>query len=184
MSMERRMLGRVALAVLALAAARPAAAADRPLKDFFGEYAGQTISGAADELSARDLSVSIEPWKADGFTVKWTTVIRGRDGVRRQSYSINFQPSPRPGIYGSAMRADMFGGQAPLDPLKGEPYVWARIDGDRLDVYSLMITDDGGYEIQLFDRRLTADGMDLTFSRVRDGETLREINGTLKRVRS
>jgi hypothetical protein len=188
MALQRRIFGRLLLASLALAAARPAplaaATADRPLGDFFGEYAGESISETDDGLSARDLSVTIKPWRSAGFTVEWTTVIRAGGGTRRQSYSIDFQPSPRPGIYGSAMRNDLFGGEAPLDPLKGEPYVWARIDGDTLTVYSLLITDDGGYEIQQFDRTLTEGGMRLAFTRVRDGEKLRTINGTLKRVRS
>jgi hypothetical protein len=188
MTPHRRTFGRLLLASLALAAAGPAplaaAAVDRPPKDFFGEYEGESISETEDGLSARDLSVKIEPWRGQGFTVDWTTVIHAAGGTRRQSYSIDFQPSPRAGIYGSAMRKDLFGGKAPLDPLKGEPYVWARIDGDTLTVYSLLITEEGGYEIQEFDRTLTEGGMRLDFTRIRDGEKLRTIKGTLKRVRS
>jgi hypothetical protein len=182
--MKRTMFGWLIVAALTLAAAWPGplAAADRPLRDFFGEYVGQSISGAEEGLTARDLNVVIKPWKERGFTLDWTTVIHARSGTRRQSYSINFQPSPRPGIYGSAMRNDMFGGEAPLDPLKGGPYVWARIDGDTLTVNSMTITDEGGYEIQTFNRTLTPQGMQLSFSRVRNGETLREIDGVLKRV--
>lgn len=182
--MKRTMFGWLIVAALALAATcpRPLLAADRPLADFFGTYAGQSISETADGLSPRDLNVAIKPWKKDGFTLDWTTVIHARDGTRRQSYSINFQPSPRPGIYSSAMRNDMFGGEAPLDPLKGGPFVWARIDGGTLTVNSLTITDEGGYEIQTFGRTLTPDGMRLRFSRVRNGETLREIDGVLRRV--
>jgi len=46
----------------------------------------------------------------------------------------------------------------------------------------LVITDEGGYEIQVYDRTLIAEGMSLRFSRVRDGKVLKQINGTLERV--
>jgi hypothetical protein len=80
------------------------------------------------------------------------------------------------------MHRDVFGYSGPLDPLKGEPYVWARIAGSTLTVYTLRIIDDGGYEIQTFDRTLTSDGLDLRFSRQRDGKVLQPITGTLKRI--
>ena len=28
------------------------------------------------------------------------------------------------------MRADVFGNAVPLDPLAGDPYMWARLEGD------------------------------------------------------
>ena len=46
----------------------------------------------------------------------------------------------------------MFGHQVPLDPLKGDPYVWCRIVGRVLTLYSLQITDDGGYDLQIYER--------------------------------
>jgi hypothetical protein len=182
-----RMVLRVILAfgLMFAIAARPGRAADSPLQDFFGHYAGRTISEAGAGLSERDLNVAIRPWqKGKGFTLEWTTVIRRRaDETRRQSYSINFQPSARPSIYGAAMRSDMFGGQGALDPLKGDPYVWARIDEDTLTVHSLLITEEGGYEMQVVDRTLTPEGgLRLTFSRIRDGHPLKVIHGTLQRI--
>ena len=69
-----------------------------------------------------------------------------------------------------------------LNPLKGDPYVWARQEGGTLTVYAMVITEDGSYEMQQYDRKLTEDGLDLAFSRIRDGEQLKVIKGTLKRV--
>ena len=79
------------------------------------------------------------------------------------------------------MRRDAFGHSEPLDPLKGEPYVWADIEGPTLRVHALLITDDGGYEMQVYRRTLTADGMTLEFSRNRNGKELKTIYGNLQR---
>jgi len=45
------------------------------------------------------------------------------------------------------MRKDVFGNRALNDPLKGEPYVWARMRGDTLTVYALIVTPDGSYDM-------------------------------------
>jgi hypothetical protein len=79
------------------------------------------------------------------------------------------------------MHRDTFGHAEPLDPLKGEPYVWAGISGPTLTVHALLITNDGGYEIQVYRRTLTADGMALTFSRNRNGRELKTVYGVLGR---
>jgi len=159
-----------------------AAAEGRPIKDFFGQYIGRTISVMGEGLSSRDLNVAIKPHKK-GFTLDWTTVTRKADGTTKsKSYSINFQGTNRAGIYASAMRNDVFGNAVPLDPLKGDPYVWAGIDGETLTVHAMLITDDGGYEMQVYDRTLTEDGMLLRFSRIRDGQQLKLITGTLKKI--
>lgn len=159
-----------------------AAADAAPIEAFFGDYVGRTISSDEGGLSKRDLSVSIHP-ENGGFTVDWTTIIHKPGGkAKRKAYSIDFRPSGRQNIYAAAMKSNMFGGRVPLDPMKGEPYVWARIAGDTLTVSALLITDDGGYEIQVYDRTLTDTGLALRFSRVRDGRRLKLVTGTLSRV--
>jgi hypothetical protein len=50
-----------------------------------------------------------------------------------------------------------------------------------MTVYALHVIDDGSYEIQVSERRLTDDGMALTFTRTRRGEILKTITGVLKR---
>ena len=47
----------------------------------------------------------------------------------------------------------------------------------------MMVTGDGGYEMQVYDRTLTATGLDLTFSRIRDGEQFKLIKGALTKVK-
>ncbi len=164
--------------LLTLGAGQAVAAAIDP---FLGNYTGRTISSGEDGLSERDLAVTIE--KLDkGFRVAWTTVSQRPDGsLKRKAYRIDFKPSVRPSIYSSSMRKNKFGRSVPLDPLKGEPYVWAKIEGRTLTVYALLITDQGGYEMQVYRRTLSAQGLELSFNRFRDGQRLKAIEGTLVR---
>jgi hypothetical protein len=169
----------IALALIALPAP---SRADNSYQKFVGEYLGEGISDEGGHLDNRDLAVEIKP-SADGFILTWVSVTHKENGtLKRKSYSVHFKPKGKSGLYGSAMRKDMFGNQVPMDPLEGDPYVWARISGDTLFVYALLITDEGGYEMQVYERTLTADGMELVYSRVRDGGVMRTVRGTLKRV--
>jgi hypothetical protein len=172
----------VAVLIAITCRAQPASADDASIADFFGSYAGNAISSSEDGLQKRDLSVRIKDAGDGRFIVDWITFTRKKDGRRkRKNYSITFRSTPREGIFGSAMRVDKFGGAVPLDPIKGDPYVWARLRGRTLSVYALIITDDGGYEMQVYDRTLSDEGLELRFSRIRDGNQLKLIKGTLVR---
>jgi hypothetical protein len=150
---------------------------------FLGTYAGEAVSASGEEFDKRDISVEITS-EGKGFKVKWTVVIkRGRDRPRREERTIAFLPAKRPDVFSSAMRTDQFGNAVPLDPLSGEPYIWARIDGSKLWMYALFVTETGGYEMQTYERTLVPGGMELRYARVRDGEVLRTVTGKLKKVR-
>ena len=171
------------LAVSVLLGAAAAEAQDSGIQRFFGSYAGEAVSESGDELDKRDISAEITP-QGKGFKVKWTVVIkRGSDKPRRVEYNIAFSPSKRPDIYSSQMRTDVFGNAVPLDPLAGDPYIWARIDGNKFWMYALFVTETGGYEMQTYERTLVPGGMDLRYSRVRDGEVLRTVIGKLKKTK-
>lgn len=149
---------------------------------FFGDYEGEAISATDGELEQRDLRVSIDPIDG-GFSVNWVVVTTKTGGkVKRKEYTVNFKPSGREKIYRSAMRTNVFGQAVPLDPMKGDPYVWARIDGEALRVHALIIREDGGYELQVYNRVLIPSGLELSYSRIRDGEVLRTVTGTLRRL--
>jgi hypothetical protein len=153
------------------------------LQKFFGNYTGQSISLADQGLSERDLAVTIKPYQNEGFSLDWTTITKRPDGTtKHQSYSVAFEPTSRHGIFRAAQRRNMFGHFTPLDPMAGEPYIWAHLSDDTLTVQALLITEDGGYEIQTYERRLAPHGLDLTFSRVADGKVLKTISGVLRRV--
>ena len=153
------------------------------LQKFFGNYVGQSISLADQGLSERDLAVTIKPYHEQGFSLDWTTITKRPEGkTKHQSYSVAFEPTSRPGIFRAAQRRNMFGHFVPLDPMAGEPYLWAHLGDGEVTVQMLLINDDGGYEIQTYERRLAPYGLDLTFSRVRDGKVLKTIDAVLKRV--
>ncbi|MEM7254392.1 MAG: hypothetical protein AAF493_23480 [Pseudomonadota bacterium] len=177
--MHRSMIGWLAAAMMI---PTTAVAGDSPWARFFGTYAGRGDTTVDGELTARDLSVKIQK-APKGFSVSWTTVIRKVDGrIKRKDYTIRFVPTQDQHLYSSAMRVNMFGKAVPLDPMKGEPYVWATLKGDTLTVHALELTDTYGYEMQVYERRLTDDGLALKFSRVRDGERLRDVHASLVRI--
>ena len=136
-----------ALVVLtAIAWSAAAQAQDKQISAFFGGYEGNSISSTEQGLSQRDLSVSIQP-KDEGFSLKWTTITYKTAGeAKPKAYSIDFRSSAHPNNFASKMRKTKFGGSVPLDPLKGEPYVWSRLHISTLTVHALMITSDSGYE--------------------------------------
>ena len=174
--------GLVLAAILTIASATTSLGDTGILQKFFGNYTGQSISLADQGLSERDLAVTIKPYQNEGFSLDWTTITKRPDGKsKHQSYAVAFEPTPRAGIYRAAQRRNMFGHFMPLDPMAGEPYLWAHLSNDTLTVQALIITEDGGYEIQTYERRLAPHGLDLTFSRVADGKILKTINGVLRK---
>ncbi|MDH3377556.1 MAG: hypothetical protein OEQ39_11455 [Gammaproteobacteria bacterium] len=151
---------------------------------FIGEYTGQAKVEVDGVEHNRDLKVSIAHTKG-GFNVTWdTTKIKASGKSKTKSYSINFVSSPRPNVFASAMKVNVFGGHVALDPMQGDPYVWARIEGPTLTVYALHILDDGGYEMQVYDRTIAEGGLELRFSRIRNGTSLRDIRASLGRIGS
>jgi hypothetical protein len=145
---------------------------------FLGRYSGQTVFASNKGLTLRDLDVVITR-DAEGFAVGWTTVTQKPSGkVTRKNYITAFRPTEKQGVY---LPANQVQGVR-LDPLKGDPRVWARVKGDTLSVYAVIITEDGGYEMQTYDRKLVPGGMELNFSRVRDGKELKGIRAHLEVV--
>ena len=125
---------------------------------------------AGKDLSARDINVTISAAKY-GFNISWSTVSYRKSGkAKRKAYSIDFRKTKRDNIFQSSMRKNVFGKWVPNDPIKGDPYVWVRI------------TADAGYDMQIDNRTLTANGPTLEFTRFLEGEKLKTITGELKRV--
>ncbi len=154
------------------------------INPFLGKFEGEAIS-ADDEKGTRFLSVHI--WKTDegSFHLDWETIAKKEDGREKiTSHSVEFKPSNREGIYGSAMRKNLFGKWEPLNPLMGDPYLWAKVKDDVFIVYAMMITEDGGYEMQQYNRKMIDDQtMELVFYRIKDGKPLVNIEGFLRRIR-
>jgi len=156
--------------------------AQADISRFVGEYSGTATMTSVDGSSeTRDMSVAITETK-DGFHVAWQSVSHKAGGRKKtKSYEVDFMPSDRPGIYAAAMQRNGFGHAVQLDPMKGEPYVWGRITGDTLTVFSLFLDETGGYELQQFDRTLAEGGLELEYSVVRNGTPQRSIRSFLQR---
>ncbi len=151
---------------------------------FAGSYEGAAEVTAADGTKIpRDMSVEIKATKDNGFVVNWTSVTTRTDGRRKEkSYSVEFVPSGRPAVFAAAQQRNVFGHQVQLDPMKGEPYVWARLIGDTMTVYSLFVAEDGGYSLQQYDRTLADGGLQLRFQTVQDGIIARAVETFLTKV--
>ncbi len=149
---------------------------------FVGDYVGSANVVDADGTSVpRDMSVSIQETD-HGFNVSWKTVTYKADGrVKERAFSVDFRPSARDHIYSAAMKRNVFGHEVPLDPMKGEPFVWGRIVGDTLTVFSLFIDHEGEYELQQYDRTLAEGGLNLSFSRFSDGREARSVDTFLEK---
>ncbi len=127
--MYRWLIAVAAFVTFGLALAPPLAAADAaPIETFFGTFKGSGIAENSDSLffgvTVRDFDVEIGS-NSTGFKVSWTAIIRGggdpaKPNVRRKTLSLSFAPSSR---------ANVFGAVDTEDPMSGEPFAWARIDG-------------------------------------------------------
>ena len=172
----------VACFAVAMVGGGPAAVAeDLLIAAFAGHFTGTGI--AKDEVSKdfdetiRDLDVIITP-DGEGFAMSWATILR-QDGdpydptIRQNHHALFFDPRDR---------ANVFQGGVEIDPLAGWPFIWARIEDRTLTVYSLLVHDDGSYEIQTYARTLSDAGMELYFTRVRDGQLVRSVRGTMVKI--
>ncbi len=179
---SRSALPHLSMALMVLILALAAQVARAEIAPFVGSYTGSAEMERADGTKQqRDLSVEITENKKS-FNVQWTTVTYKSGGrTKEKSYDIEFVATDRDGVYAAAQKKNVFGHEVQLDPMKGEPYVWARIVGDTLTVYSLFVDDDGGYEIQQFDRTLAEGGLNLDFNRLRNGEKQSTVSSFLKK---
>ena len=173
---ERIGLGAAVVAHAALAQDR-----NVDIAAFYGQWSGTGVSESAISLyfrlTTRDLDVEVRP-SGPGFELSWTTVQRQRGDPtnptpERKATVIRFAPTGRPSIWRAAGSSD---------PLLDERYAWARIKGQTLTVHTLVIREDGGYDMQVYNRTLTPLGMELEFVAFRDGEERRNASGRLVKV--
>lgn len=171
----------LALVLLALPFAGAGAQDTVSISAFYGKWSGSGVSESNVSLyfrlTSRDLDVSIAP-EGDGFVVNWTTVQRQRGAPEnptpeRKSSVLQFVATDRPNVWRATGSSD---------PLLDERYAWARLRGQTLTVHTLAIAEDGGYEMQVYDRTLSPLGMNLDFVAFRNGEERRTAMGRLVKV--
>ncbi|MCW5771444.1 MAG: hypothetical protein KIT16_07420 [Rhodospirillaceae bacterium] len=146
------------------------------IKAFYGHFKGEGIAKNRDNLdfsrTMRDLDTIIEPDGDTGFSVKWSTVIRDGEGGRKIDNALRFVPSGKANVF-KAVDAG--------DPIVKGYYAWARLENRILTVNVIEVGEDGQGRWQVYERRLTGDGMELTFRRLDPSGALRIVSGKLKR---
>ncbi len=151
------------------------------IEPYLGEYKGHTEYEEDGQKKKRDLSVEITETD-EGFNVSWeVTTIKASGKSKTKDYSIDFEPTKRQHVFQAAQKTNVFGGKEPLDPMKGEPYVWSRIAEGTLTLFALLINDDGGYELLIYDRSLADKGLDLKFTRIKNGNEQKTITSLLEK---
>ncbi|OIQ43955.1 MAG: hypothetical protein BM558_09745 [Roseobacter sp. MedPE-SW] len=168
--------------ILALFFGSAARASAHDISDFWGSYAGSVeVINSDGGTDLRDLSVVLTR-TSKGFVVQWSTVTEKGDGRRKEkTYTVEFIQSDRTGIYSAAMQRNVFGHEVQQDPMKGQPYVWARLSHETLTVFSMFIHENGDYEMQQYDRSLTPEGLSLIFTAHINGRPVRQIEAELLR---
>ncbi len=180
------MLRKAICFALAILAAMAVPAVCQTIDPFVGRFEGKSTATSGDDKTQRDLTVIVTKGEdGKGFTVEWKTVIHGRGGGDDERHEkVRFIATKRPSIYSAGSRMDMFGKLVPIDPILGDAYYWARIREQTISVFNILITEDGGYEMQVFHRTLRPDGgMTVEFRRSRDGAEMRTVTGELRRIK-
>jgi hypothetical protein len=177
------------LLVLGLACAPTSGSSAASLEPFFGTYVG--VAEVNDlqngDIRERDMDIVIEPHGEGGFKIHWVNVTlvdgeRAVPGVERRVQTVLFEPAEDHDFFVEVQENNPFRERAETRPMRGDPVRWASLDDQGLHVYSFVVLEDGRYELQIYDRRLTDIGIDIQFQRIVDGEVVRRITGTTARA--
>lgn len=187
MAREKQLLwamARVLAIVLLIVAPAAASAQDATIKEFFGTFIGNALIKGDNEF--RDIIVAIEPAR-NGFSIYTSTVIRkgplrAVPNVRWRSETQRFVQSDKPHLFEPLIRESTFTRRREPDLFGGDSVAWASIRGNTLGVYAADVLEDGHYELRVFERTLTDLGLDLRFTRYRDGVIVRQLEGILARA--
>lgn len=160
----------------------PALARNAAVEKFLGTYEGTSETTPDGEKQPRKLNVTIKPYGKNGFSIDWkTTQYKASGRVKKSGLSVNFIPTHRSNIFASAMRTDLFGNQVPMDPMKGDPFVWVTIRDDTLTLYVIRIADSGEQDLQIDKLKRTPDGLHDEFTSFYGSEPVRHLTAALKK---
>lgn len=177
----RRLLALACVALLGLGVS--AARAQELPQGFYGHFAGLGLSetmedGKVVEVKPRDFDVTIAKADDGGFTVTWKTteytIKPRRSRLDAADESVTFARSERPGMYWEKKEVDI---------ASGDPLYWARVSHSTLDVYRLVLNDEGRHELSVWQRTLDGDQMSLVFQRSGETSRPRVVKGTLTRLK-
>ncbi|MEO1249078.1 MAG: hypothetical protein AAFW76_04485 [Pseudomonadota bacterium] len=161
--------------------------AQAKIEDFVGTYVGtaRVLGSDGSVEEERDVDITIATTK-DGFTVDWINVslVDGRrdvPGVKRRAQSLAFRDEGD-GRFVVERRRSLFERRSEGDMFAGAPVSWARLDGNKLGVFTLVVLENGAYSLQVYERILTDQGIDIEFVRLDEGVPSRTIEGHTIRV--
>ncbi len=138
------------------------------IEAFIGSWNSANAVSESDRLAPDALSVEVEA-EAEGFRLLWRDLGKsGQGGIGGDGIEARFVPADRPGVYefqpsSGSLLTRMFASPATGNPLEGETLIWARIDGQTLAVYSMMIDKKGGFDLDHYSWTKTDAGLSLTF---------------------
>ncbi len=154
--------------------------ADTRIEDFFGSYTG--FGFATDRTgpfmrTERDFELAIEPIEGGGFAIAWATLKRkGNDPNSLVSevseHQARFRPSGNPGVFLGVNNGTVLG---------TGPITWARLHGNFLMVYRMEVDETGVVELHVYQRMLTAKGLELFFTATRDNVEIRSVRGRYRK---
>ena len=146
----------------------PCAASAAEITDFLGEWRGVEVSidgaGQVPKLTPTDLDLSITG-QDGGFRIRTSALGREPDGsLVLKPFDAVFAPTDTPGVFAfqpaaGSLLSSLFADPAVGNPLKGDTLLWARLQDDKLHVYSLAIDQHGGFTLDHSTGQLTGDGM-------------------------
>ncbi len=154
--------------------------ADARIEDFFGSYTG---FGFATDRSGpfirteRDFELAIGSLEGGGFEIAWSTLKRkGSDRNSLESevskHTAQFRPSDKPGVFLGVDNGTVF---------DAGPITWARLQRDFLVVYRMEVDENGVIELHVYQRMLTAKGLELFFTATRDNKPIRSVRGRYRK---
>ncbi len=156
--------------------------ADTRIEDFFGSYTGwgfATDASGSFMRTERDFALAIGPLEGGGFEIAWSTVKRkGSDPNSLESevskHAARFRPSDKPGMFLGVDNDTEFG---------AGPITWARLQPQRnlLVVYRMEVDENGVAELHVYQRMLTAKGLELFFTATRDNIGIRLVRGRYRK---
>ncbi len=87
-------------------------------------------------------------------------------------HAARFRPSDKPGVFFGTDNGTVRG---------GGPITWARLHRNLLVVYRMEVSENGVIELHVYQRMLTARGLELFFTATRDNKPIRSVRGRYRK---
>ncbi|MEA3291666.1 MAG: hypothetical protein U9Q71_05105 [Pseudomonadota bacterium] len=145
-------------------------------------FAGQWRGVAVDrndgfEITADSLVLQLKQG-TEGFDLEWKIPDSG-DQAR-------FIETDQPGVFSTSASKlgflGLFSSSKEIDPLAGDPLIWARFEAGSLTVYKLTIDDLGAFSLDRSHLTVAGESLQLRFTRRAHGEPERSFVALLERV--